>query len=109
MIHYLVMEIAFDTPPDDTDDKFDEFTTRVMDELCNLEESDSGIIDPDITATISRRELSVHMGVEADSQRDAVRLFAANVRAALHAAGCGTPGWPERPFDLPTPREPEYA
>lgn len=107
--HYLVMDITFLSPPGETDGTFDEFTTRVLDELCKLEDADAGIIDPDITASLTNRELSVYMGVEADSRRDALRLFSANVRAALHAAGCGTAGWPPPPADLPAPREPEYA
>lgn len=106
--HRLLLDIRFDCPPDTTDDAFDEFTTRVMDELCKLEDVDSGIIDPDITASLADRTLSVYMGVDADSLRDALRLCSANVRTALHAAGCGTPGWPEAP-ELPTPRELEYT
>lgn len=34
------------------------------------------------------------MGIVADTEDDAVRLFLANVRTALHAVGCGTPDWP---------------
>jgi hypothetical protein len=106
---YFVMDMDFVTTLPDTEHDFDEFTTRVMDELCKLETVDSGIIDPDITASLTQRCLSVLMGVEADSRRDARRLFSANVRTALHVAGCGTKGWPAFPDELPTPQEPEYA
>lgn len=108
--YYLVVDLNFVcTPPDHTDDAFDRFTDRVLNALSDLEDVDAGLIDPDITASITERTLSIHMGVEADSRRDALRLFAANVRTALHAAGCGTPGWPEFPGAVPTPRESDYV
>jgi hypothetical protein len=106
---YFVMDITFATAPLDTEHDFDDFTTRVMNELCKLEDADTGIVDPDITAGIAERALSVQMGIDADSRRDALRLFSANARTALHAAGCGTPSWPTVPDELPTPREPDYV
>lgn len=94
--HYLAADLSFicTDPDQDTDDGFDAFTDAVADELCNLAEVDSGIIDPDLTVRITERWASVLMGVEAHSQVDAMRLFSANIRTALHAAGCGTPDWP---------------
>ncbi|HEX6470978.1 MAG TPA: hypothetical protein VF069_17900 [Streptosporangiaceae bacterium] len=94
-VHYLQVDLGFVcSGADDTDDAFDAFTDRVMDALCELGEADSGIVDPDIVARLADRSMSIVMGVEADSFRDALRLFSANVRTALHAAECHTPGWP---------------
>lgn len=93
-VHYLTANFAFDSEPEATDDQFEEFLDRVMDELLNLEEVDPGIIDPDMTASLAERTIAVNMGVEADTTGDAARLYLANVRTALHAAGCGTPDWP---------------
>jgi hypothetical protein len=62
-------------------------------------------------AAITRRRASVDMGIEADSLNDAIRLFLANMRTALHAAGCGTPNWPVyRPTtQTPNVREVDHA
>jgi hypothetical protein len=111
-IYRMTMDMKFVcVPPDNSADNFDDFTTRVMDALCDLEEADTGISDPDITASLTNLALSVYMSVEADSERDAMRLFTANVRTALHAAGCWTANWPTfRPQDeLPAPRQVDLA
>lgn len=96
MIYHLTADLTFDCtdPARNTDDEFDAFTDAVTDALLDLAEVDPGIVDPDVTARISERWMSVLMGVRADSEDDAFRLFSANLRAALHAAGCGTAGWP---------------
>lgn len=113
-VHYLHMGMGFAAVPEDndTDEGFDAFTDKVMDELMNLQDVDDGIIDPDVTVRITDRYLEVSMGIEADSCRDASRLFSANVRTALHAAECFTPDWPTyRPADdeLPKPSVLEVA
>jgi hypothetical protein len=94
--HYLVMDLGFTyagTRGGDTDEQFDTFTDQVLAALADLEKVDPGITDPDITATISRREMAITMRVEADTYRDALRIFSANVRTALHVAGCHTGSW----------------
>lgn len=94
-VHDLQVDLGFVcSGANDTDDEFDEFTDRVMDALCDLAQADSGIIDPDISARLAERSVSILMGIEADSFKDALRLFSANVRTALHTAECATPGWP---------------
>jgi hypothetical protein len=116
-IHYLLVEIGFEptSSPDDSDDAFDAFTDAVMDALLDLQEADPGIVDPNATAALTERAMSVLMGIEADSARDAVRIFAANVRAALHAAGCWTPNWTsdlpafKPPAALPVPHQVDLA
>jgi len=93
---YLVMDMRFKhtgKASTDTDDEFDAFTDRVLDALADLERADPGLADPDIMAAIADREMSVSMRVDADTLPDALRIFSANVRTALHVAGCGTAGW----------------
>ncbi len=95
--HCLVMDLEFTyagARGGDTDAEFDTFTDRVLAALADLEKVDPGLTDPDITATISSREMAITMRVEADTFRDAVRIFSANVRTALHVAGCNTGNWP---------------
>lgn len=95
--HHLVMDLEFTYAGKrggDSDDLFDAFTDHVLAALNDLEKVDSGLADPDITATISRRELSITMRIEADTYADARRIFSANVRTALHTVGCRTPNWP---------------
>lgn len=95
----------------DTDDGFDAFTDAVADSLCDLAEVDDGIIDPDMTVRVADRWASVLMGIVADTESDAGRLFLANVRTALHAAGCGTPDWPvfEPTTQVPAVRKADFA
>lgn len=96
--HYFESLMSFECDgEDDSDESFDEFTDRIMDALCDLEDVDHGIVDPDMSASITNREVRVLMGVDADTRSDAIRIYAANIRTALHAAGCGTAGWPELP------------
>ena len=96
MTHYLIMDLRFVcTGPDDTDEAFDAFTDRVVDELLKLEAfKDTGIVGPDITASLASRSMSILMGIEASTRKDARSLYLANVRCALHAAECNTADWP---------------
>jgi hypothetical protein len=94
--HYLVMDMEFQCTGKsgtDTDENFDAFTDCVLEALTDLERVDPGLADPDITATIADREMTVSMRIEADTFADARRIFSANVRTALHVAGCRTAGW----------------
>ncbi|WP_030166407.1 hypothetical protein [Spirillospora albida] len=113
MTFYLRADLTFvcvDTARD-TDEEFDAFTDAVTDALYDLAEVDEGIIDPDITASIAERRADIFMGITADTRADASRLFLANVRAALHAAGCGTPGWPiyKPTTQVPQVRQADFA
>ncbi len=95
--HHLVVDLGFvyvGKRGGDSDDQFDAFTDQVLAALADLERVDSGLTDPDITATISKREMAITMRVEADTYADALRIFSANVRTALHVAGCRTANWP---------------
>jgi hypothetical protein len=94
---YLVMDLLFTftgKAGTSTDEKFEAFADRVLDALADLESADSGLTDADITASLTRREISISMRVEADTIDDARRIFAANVHTALHVAGSRTADWP---------------
>lgn len=95
MTHYLRMDAAFIcNDPEDSDDAFDAFTDRVFDELLKLQSLDVGIVEPDLTASLAERRIHFLMGIEAETQADAIKLFLANVQCALHAADCDTGGFP---------------
>jgi hypothetical protein len=96
MMFYLTADLEFrcTDPARDTDGGFEAFLDGVTEALADLEDVDKGITATDLTATITRRRASVDMGMEADSLNDAIRLYLANTRAALHAAGCITANWP---------------
>ena len=96
MVFYLTADMEFrcTDPARDTDGNFEAFLDAVMESLADLEDVDKGITGGDVTATITRRRAAIDMSIEADSLKDAMRLFMANARTALHAAGCGTPNWP---------------
>ncbi len=97
------MEFACTDTARDTDGNFEAFLDAVMEALTDLEAVDDGITGADLTATITRRRASVDMNIDADSLNDAIRLYLANTRTALHAAGCGTPNWPTYKPLTPTP------
>jgi hypothetical protein len=105
MTFYLTadMEFSCTDPARDTDGNFEAFLDAVMEALADLEDVDKGISGADLTATITRRRAGIDMCIEADSLNDAIRLFLANTRTALHAAGCGTPNWPVYKPLTPTP------
>jgi hypothetical protein len=113
MMFYLTadMEFACTDAARDTDGNFEAFLDAVREALADLEEIDDGISGCDMTATITRRRAAVDMGIQADTLNDAFRLFLANVRTVLHAAGCGTPNWPVyRPLtQAPNVRQIDHA
>lgn len=105
------LEFACTDPARDTDSNFEAFLDAIMEALADLEDVDAGIKGADITATISRRRAAIDMGIEADSLNDAIRLYLANTRTVLHAAGCQTANWPVyKPLSQsPTVREVDRA
>ncbi|MFI6574529.1 hypothetical protein ACIBFB_01920 [Nocardiopsis sp. NPDC050513] len=104
-IHHLVADLSFNARNGaDSDEEFDAFVDRLVEELDNLQECDPGIVDPDVVGSLTNRTVSITMGVEAGNLEDASRLFSANIRAALHAAECETPTWPRF---VPTDKVPQ--
>lgn len=93
-LHYVHSEIVFASDRPDSGDDFDAFLDEVLDHLYDLADKDGGLVDPTMTGSMATKRVNIMMGVEADSSQDAARIFSANVRSALHAAECATPGWP---------------
>ncbi len=104
MTFYLHADLTFVCvdPTRDTDDEFDTFTDAVTDALYDLAEVDDGIIDPDITVKITDRWASIHMGITADTEADAVRSF-----PPTSAPHCTPPGAAPR-TGRSTSRPPRY-
>lgn len=94
--YYLQADLTFECtdPAEDTDDGFDAFCDAVQEELDVLADLDKGIIDPDMTVSLTKRWAGFLIGIKADSLNDAMRLFSTNLRCALHAAGGITANWP---------------
>ena len=96
MTYYLQARLTFtcDNSEMNTDEAFDVFVDAVQEQLDIIEGLDEGFIDPDITVGIRDRWVEFLIGINAGSLDDAIRIFLPNLRCALHAAGCGTAGWP---------------
>jgi hypothetical protein len=62
----------------------------VMDELVKLD-----VTDPSIGGTLTDGDIEFSLAVEADTLERATAGAFGTIRAAIHAAGGGTPGWPE--------------
>ena len=63
---------------------------RVMEELVKLD-----VTDPSIGGTLSDGDIEFSLAVEADTLEKATASVFGTIRTAIHAAGGGTPGWPE--------------
>ena len=63
---------------------------RVMEELVKLD-----VTDPSIGGTLADGDIEFSLAVEADTLEKAIASVFGTIRAAIHAAGGGTPGWPE--------------
>jgi hypothetical protein len=61
-----------------------------MDELVKLD-----VTDPSIGGTLTEGDVEFSLAVEADTLETATVHAFGTIRAAIHAAGGGTPGWPE--------------
>jgi hypothetical protein len=62
----------------------------VMEELVKLD-----VTDPSIGGTLSDGDIEFSLAVEAETLEKATATTFGTIRAAIHAAGGGTPGWPE--------------
>jgi hypothetical protein len=62
----------------------------VMEELVELR-----VTDPSIGGTLSDGDIEFSLGVEAETLEEATASAFGTIRAEIHAAGGGTPGWPE--------------
>jgi hypothetical protein len=62
----------------------------VMEELVKLD-----VTDPSIGGTLSDGNIELTLAVEAETLEKATASAFGTIRTAIHAAGGGTPGWPE--------------
>ena len=62
----------------------------VMEELVKLD-----VTDPSIGGTLSDGDVELSLAVEAETLENATANVFGTIRTAIHAAGGGTPGWPE--------------
>jgi hypothetical protein len=62
----------------------------VMEELVRLD-----VTDPSIGGTLSDGDVEFGLAVEAETLEKATVGAFGTIRTAIHAAGGGTPGWPE--------------
>jgi hypothetical protein len=72
------------------------FVDRVqalMDALLDIEDSDSGIGDPDLASNLAEGRADVQMVIEADGAPEAMTKALCALRTAVHAIGDATPGW----------------
>lgn len=80
------LRCMFVSPDDSDDDTFEEFLDLVLDELERI-----GRDDVDLSASLSNRVAT--FTVFGDGSEPEIDKFFADVRTALHAANCATPGW----------------
>lgn len=85
--NYFEIRVSFATE-DATDENFEDFIECVVDELAQLGQ------EVDVTGSGAAREASFLMPVEQLSD-DALIAALTDLRTALHAAQCATPGWPD--------------
>jgi hypothetical protein len=62
----------------------------VMEELVRLD-----VTDPSIGGTLSDGDIEFSLAVEDETLEKATASAFGTIRTAIHAAGGGTPGWPE--------------
>jgi hypothetical protein len=90
MTDYVIsVSMAFVGPPDADDDDFGHFIDAAATEF-------EKISDGDLTvgATLTARTADFSAVIPGSSQDDALARYLVDLRTALHAAGCSTPGWP---------------
>lgn len=73
--------------------ELEEHADAVMDALLDLELDDGTFRDPSVGVVHSERRVDVDLYVDALDVIGAAAGYLTAVRAAIHAAGGGTPGW----------------
>lgn len=88
MSGYFEIELSFRQPSGGTPEQFDAFLDSVLEEL--------GKIGHEADVTASLTALIATFTLDATDHTDDTFIKAVmDLRAALHAADCGTPGWPD--------------
>ncbi|MFJ8130960.1 hypothetical protein [Streptomyces hydrogenans] len=84
--------------PEDADALSDS-AERVMEALLDLEACDSLLSDSGVAMDADDMLVDVELTVAGTSAPDTLRYAQAAIRTAIHAAGHGTPDWPNDPQD----------
>ena len=82
-------ELQIHVATDNTDEAFDRHTDEVLDALIDLD----GVVDPDMTVNLARKEVLISITFEAKDAGEATMLAFSSVRSAIHEVGGWTPGW----------------
>lgn len=87
MSGHFALNIEFVSVPHGTDDEFEAFLDHVLEQLEGID------CDVSMSASLANRTASFAIHVEGDVD-DVETRFLIDLRTALHAANCGTAGWP---------------
>lgn len=87
-IHHLAVEVPFASDEEGTDQQFEAFLDEVLAQFDKIGREVS------LAARFSERVADFATTLRADDFESAVGIFLADLRTALHAAGCNTAGWP---------------
>ncbi len=90
----LTVMNAHSGPPDDLFEAVESLTEA----LADLEDCNRSLLDSTLSADKSTNQVVVEVSIEADSIDQALDEGQSCIRAAIHAAGGGTPGW-EKSFE----------
>ena len=85
------IDLSFTVYNSGTDEEFDRHTDEVLDHLSDLD----GILEADMTVSLTDRTVKFHLWVEGQDQAGALGVAFARVRTAVHAQGGYTGGWDE--------------
>lgn len=69
----------------------------IIEHLIDLEDTNCGLVDSTIGLDLGKRVLEAELTVEAATRGAALDCGVACLRAAIHAAGGGTPDWDDEP------------
>lgn len=89
----MVLELAFTSPVNATDENFEGFLELVIEGIENI-----GRDDIEVTASLTKRTASFTV-FEGDTAPSADEFMSA-VRTSLHAANCRTKGWEDASMRL---------
>jgi hypothetical protein len=86
MLFNVAVQVRFTGDLSDLEQLLD----AVMEELIKLR-----VTDPSIGGALSDGDIEFSVAVEDETLEDATTSAFGTIRTAIHAAGGGTPGWPE--------------
>lgn len=84
----------FDIAPDGETDVPAE-VDRLMQELLNLEACNPVLADSGVGLDLSAMTVEVTLSIHCENIDEALHEATSAIRTAIHAAGGGTPGWPD--------------